>query len=95
MWASPAIAGYVLIPLIPADDLINILDACKILKLIKIKKEKINLDRKLLSKNQHEIAEQISKTIRGVEPFLEIIKDIRKTHGISTTELFRDLIGKE
>ena len=60
-----------------ADDLVNIIDACKILGLLSVKGEKIKLKRKLAKRNQHEITALISEKIVKIEPFSRIIKDIK------------------
>ncbi len=77
-----------------ADDLVNIIDACKILGLLSVKGEKIKLKRKLAKRNQHEITALISEKIVKIEPFSRIIKDIKFNGKISTTELFHDLVNK-
>ncbi|MCL4362135.1 MAG: AAA-associated domain-containing protein [Candidatus Parvarchaeota archaeon] len=77
-----------------ADDLVNILQACKLLGFIKINKGKIKLNKKLEEKNFHEINAEIKKNLLKMEPFIEITKAIRKNNNITTTELFQDLIRK-
>ena len=76
------------------DDLVNILDACRILGFIKIQKNMIVLNKTLEKRNSHEINHEISRKISGMEPFSIIIKEIRKNKGISTTELFHILINR-
>ncbi len=77
-----------------ADDLVNILQACKLLGFVKINKGEIRLNKKLEEKNFHEINAEIKKSLLKMEPFIEIIKVIRKNNKITTTELFQDLIKK-
>ena len=77
-----------------ADDLINVLQACKLLGFIKINNGKIKLNKKLENKNSHEINLEIKNNLLNIEPFLEIKKLIRKNKRITTTELFQDLIKK-
>ena len=76
------------------DDLINILEACKLLKLIDIKEDDVKLKRILINKGQHEIILHLSKTLRNLEPFSYIIKKIKKCKEVSTTELFQELLKK-
>ena len=76
------------------DDLINILDACKAIGIISTEKDEIKLNRKLNKKTQHELIEFISRQIRKLEPFSEIIKEIKRKKEISTTELFNELVRK-
>jgi hypothetical protein len=61
-----------------ADDLINVLQACKLLGFIKINKGEIKLNKKLENRNFHEINTEIKKNLLKIEPFLEITKVIRK-----------------
>ncbi|MGC8533703.1 MAG: AAA-associated domain-containing protein [Candidatus Parvarchaeum sp.] len=77
-----------------ADDLVDILQACKLLGFIKIDKGEIKLNMKLREKNFHEINAEIKKNLLKMEPFLEIIKTIRKNKNLTTTELFQYLIKK-
>ncbi|MCL4397133.1 AAA-associated domain-containing protein [Candidatus Parvarchaeota archaeon] len=77
-----------------ADDLVNVLQACKLLGFIKIDKGEIKLNKKLEKRNFHEINTEIRKNLLKMEPFLEITKAIRKNKRITTTELFQDLIKK-
>lgn len=77
-----------------ADDLVNVLHACKLLGFIKISNGKIKLNKKIENKNFHEINLEIKKNLMKIEPFLEIKKIIIKNRNITTTELFQDLIKK-
>ncbi len=76
------------------DDIVNILEACKTLGILKVKKQYITLDKKLINKSQHEISVKIRDRITRIEPFSQIKRNIKKMNGISTTELFHSLIDK-
>ncbi|WP_291490434.1 AAA-associated domain-containing protein [Desulfurella sp.] len=58
-----------------ADDLINILEACKLLGFIKINKGKIKLNKKLEEKNFHEINVEIKKKLLKID--LKFLKNIQ------------------
>ncbi|MCL4376724.1 AAA-associated domain-containing protein [Candidatus Parvarchaeota archaeon] len=77
-----------------ADDLVNVLQACKLLGFIKINNGNIKLNKKIEDKNSHEINLEIKRNLLKIEPFLEIKRVIRKNKKITTTELFQDLIKK-
>lgn len=77
-----------------ADDLVNVLQACKLLGFIKINNGNIKLNKKIEDKNSHEINLEIKRNLLKIEPFLEIKRVIRKNNKITTTELFQDLIKK-
>lgn len=76
------------------DNLVNVLQACKLLGFIKINKGEIKLSKKLENKSAHEINLEIKNNLLKIEPFLEIKKILRKNKKITTTELFQDLIKK-
>jgi hypothetical protein len=77
-----------------ADDLVNVLEACKLLGFVKIDKGEIKLNKNLENKNSHEINAEMKKKLLKIEPFTQITKEIRRTGKMTTTELFHSLINK-
>ncbi len=76
------------------DDLMNVIEACKVLGFIKTRDGKIRLKSDLGHKNMHEIEDAIKKRIIKKQPFFKILEEVKKSGGVSTTELFYILIKK-
>lgn len=77
-----------------ATDIVNVIQACKMLGFVKIKGENIKLSRNLKKRGLHDINAEMSKKLVKKEPFSQIIREIRKTRDITTTELFHSLVSK-
>ncbi len=77
-----------------ADELFNVISACKILKLLRIKKGKVEISKKISDLSNKGIVDFAESAIKRVQPFRMIIKTLKSKKTISTPELFNMLTQK-
>ena len=76
-----------------ADDMFNIISACRMLKILKTKKGKIEISAKISGLGDKDIVDYTTQQIKKLQPFKFIIKNL-KSRGMSTPELFELLTKK-
>lgn len=66
-----------------ADDMFNIISACRMLKILKTKKGKIEISAKISGLGDKDIVDYTTQQIKKLQPFKFIIKTL-KSRGMST-----------